>query len=38
MLRKYNFVVYLQSDIDVIRASPREEGVDVFNVTFFYAL
>ena len=25
----------MQSDIDLNRASPREEGVDVFNVTFF---
>ena len=36
MLRIQKSVVYLHRDIDVNRASPREEGVDVFNVTFFY--
>ena len=35
LLRNYFFVVYLHRDIDLNRASPGEEGVDVFNVTFF---
>ena len=36
MLRNQKNGVSLHRDIDVNRASPREEGVDVFNVTFFY--
>ncbi len=30
--------VFLQRDSDVNRAKPLEGGVDVFGVTFFYAL
>lgn len=29
---------FCSGDSDLIRASPLEEGVDVFSFTFFYAL